>query len=180
MALIPGFTHGGFPVSEALHWNNETYQKLGSIIYELMRGKPEKVKEAYRNYYKLKRHFIEHEFETKIDELEKFRKDRGFSSLRETFNLVRGWLVGTGDLQFSINDKPDIPDFEKQKNRKVKNHMKSRITKISFSRVKNLGNYETCRVEAEAEIHPGEKPTDVMKKLRAWVENQVEPVPDND
>ena len=177
MPLIEKHTFGGFPASQALHWNEETHQKLGCIIYDLMQGNPEKVKDAYCRYYELKRHFIEYEFEDKIEALELFRKERGFSSVRGALELVRGQLIATSDLKFNIDQEPDIPEFEKPEKRKAGNMatpMKSKITKISFSLVKNLGNYETCRVEAEAEIHPDEKPTDVMKKLQAWVENQTE------
>jgi len=51
---------------------------------------------------------------------------------------------------------------------------KSRIVKIVYAEVKNLGNYETCRVEAEAIIPEGEKPADVMKRLKKWVREQLD------
>ncbi|MBU0846510.1 hypothetical protein KKH23_04920 [Patescibacteria group bacterium] len=50
---------------------------------------------------------------------------------------------------------------------------KSRIVRIVYGRVKNLGNFENCRVEAEAEVAEGENPVTVMKRLRVWVEKQV-------
>lgn len=48
------------------------------------------------------------------------------------------------------------------------------ITKVSYTRVENLGNYENCRVEAEAVVNEGDDPNTVMKRLRKWVECQVE------
>lgn len=48
------------------------------------------------------------------------------------------------------------------------------ITKVSYTRVKNLGDYETCRVEAEAVVNAEDDPHLVMRRLRNWVEYQVE------
>jgi hypothetical protein len=51
---------------------------------------------------------------------------------------------------------------------------KARITRITYCEVKNLGNYENCRIEAEAVIPEGEKPGDVMKRLKKWVQEQLD------
>ena len=51
---------------------------------------------------------------------------------------------------------------------------KSRITEITYARVKNLGDYENARVEATAVIAEGEKPADIMKRLKSWVKTQLE------
>lgn len=163
MPLIEKHTHGGFPASEAWCWNEKTSQKLGSIIYNLMSTKSEEKKRGYIDYYEFKRHFIAREFQNKIKELEKFRKENNNESIHSLLETVR--------LYFLKNTTPE---------KEIK-HMESRIVRISYSRVKNIGNYENCRVEAEAEVVAGEKPGDVMKKLRAWVENQAaEPITDND
>jgi len=47
------------------------------------------------------------------------------------------------------------------------------ITRVTYCRVKNLGDYETCRVEAEAVVSLDESPTVVMTRLRSWVEEQL-------
>jgi hypothetical protein len=174
MLLIPKYTHGGFPTSQALHWNKETYQRLGKIIVSMMTGTPEVAKRAYCEYYELKRYFLADEFEEKINELDRFRKNLGAETVHNVLEIIKEQLIVNGDLEFNINQQPIIPDFEKSENGKELDLMKSRIIEISFSRVKNLGNYENCRVGAKAEIHPDEKPANVMKKLRTWVEKQTE------
>ena len=51
---------------------------------------------------------------------------------------------------------------------------KARITRVTYTEVKNLGNYENCRVEAEALVPEGEDPAKVMKRLKHWVKTQLE------
>jgi len=58
--------------------------------------------------------------------------------------------------------------------------MKSKITKITYEEVKNLGNYETCRVGAEAIVAESDNPTTVMHKLKRWVATQLDKGPYND
>jgi len=53
-------------------------------------------------------------------------------------------------------------------------NQKSRITSITYARLKNLGNWENARVEATAVIAEGEKPADIMKRLKQWVKTQLE------
>jgi hypothetical protein len=52
--------------------------------------------------------------------------------------------------------------------------MESKITRIAYSELRNLGDYENCRVEAEAVVAPGENPSKVMKHLRGWVRTQAD------
>lgn len=52
--------------------------------------------------------------------------------------------------------------------------MPIKITKITYSRTVNLGNYESARVEATAEVQDGENPNKVAAKLALWVEEQAE------
>lgn len=52
-----------------------------------------------------------------------------------------------------------------------------KITTISYQAVKNLGNYESERLEATADVEEGETPDDAALKLRQWVNLQlIEPV----
>lgn len=44
-----------------------------------------------------------------------------------------------------------------------------RITSITYSRTKNLGNYESERIEATAEVDEDEFNSDALTKLRDWV-----------
>lgn len=162
--LIEEHTLGGIPAASAWHWNRETNQKLGSIVHDLVSGNKEKEKRGYVEFYKLRRHFLAHEFQNKMERLKKLREANKHPSIDSLLENARLCFIR------------ENTEFEKEPK-----HMKSRITKIKYARVKNLSNYENCRVEAEAEVVAGEKPSDVMKKLRLWVEKQVvEPITDND
>lgn len=55
--------------------------------------------------------------------------------------------------------------------------MKSRITEITYTEVKRLGEYETCRVEATAMVVEGDKPDVVMRRLKRWVATQIDEGP---
>ena len=55
--------------------------------------------------------------------------------------------------------------------------MKSKITRLVYEEVKNLGNYENCRVVAEAVVATGDKPADVMRRLKRFVAVQLDEGP---
>lgn len=44
-----------------------------------------------------------------------------------------------------------------------------KITTITYQAVKNLGNYESERLEASADVESGEDPDDAALQLRRWV-----------
>lgn len=44
-----------------------------------------------------------------------------------------------------------------------------KITRLNYQAVKNLGNYESERLEASADVEEGEDPKDAALKLRQWV-----------
>ena len=48
------------------------------------------------------------------------------------------------------------------------------ITYISYQKVKNLGNYESERLEATATVVEDENVADAVKQLRAFVELQLD------
>lgn len=48
-----------------------------------------------------------------------------------------------------------------------------KIKTISYQAVKNLGNYESERLEAHAEVEEGEDPRVAALKLRQWVNLQL-------
>lgn len=54
-----------------------------------------------------------------------------------------------------------------------------KITKITYQAVKNLGNYESERLEASADIEEGEDPTDAALKLRRWVNLTLDAPPNS-
>ena len=49
-----------------------------------------------------------------------------------------------------------------------------RITTITYSRTVNLGNYNSKKLEATAEVDNGEDPTEVSDKLRAWLVKELQ------
>ena len=54
---------------------------------------------------------------------------------------------------------------------------RSRITRIVYTELKTLGEYENCRVEAEATVAEGDSPAAVMRRLKKWVTTQVDEGP---
>jgi hypothetical protein len=81
-------TWSGQPAETAWHWNPETYQKLGNIVYLLSTGKAEARTTAYNEYINLKRWFIVEEFEAYIDKLEIEQKKRDAKPLREIMEEI--------------------------------------------------------------------------------------------
>lgn len=48
-----------------------------------------------------------------------------------------------------------------------------KVKTITYQRVKNLGNYESERLEITAEINEGEKPQEAIERLRELVLNRL-------
>ena len=48
------------------------------------------------------------------------------------------------------------------------------VKTITYQRVKNLGNFETERVEASAELEDGDVEEDVLLELRRFVNTQLD------
>lgn len=48
-----------------------------------------------------------------------------------------------------------------------------KITSISYQAVKNLGNYESERLEASANVEDGSDPVEEVKNLRRFVHYQL-------
>lgn len=53
------FTSGGLPIEQALHWNEETYRRIGDIVYRLMSGNAASAQKAHNDFYEMRRHFIQ-------------------------------------------------------------------------------------------------------------------------
>lgn len=47
------------------------------------------------------------------------------------------------------------------------------VKSISYQVVKNLGNYESERLEVSADVEEGEKPKDAVMKLRQFVHEEI-------
>lgn len=48
-----------------------------------------------------------------------------------------------------------------------------RIRTITYSRIRNLGNYQNEKLEATADIPIGDDPVEARKKLKCWVLRQL-------
>ena len=104
-------TFGGYPESEALHWDGKTYHKIGTIVYLLMSGNAKKAQAGYQEFFELKRHFMEDEFDATIKNLDDHRRDKGFKTLTEMVDLVGKKIVENGEV-IDIEKQPeDIPTF---------------------------------------------------------------------
>ncbi|KJH72941.1 hypothetical protein UH38_05255 [Aliterella atlantica CENA595] len=49
-----------------------------------------------------------------------------------------------------------------------------KITSISYQAVRNLGNYESERLEATAEVALGDDPIETVRSLRLFVHEQLD------
>lgn len=49
-----------------------------------------------------------------------------------------------------------------------------KVTTVSYGRTVNLGNFESARLDATAELEPGDTREDVPAQLRAWIDEQAE------
>jgi hypothetical protein len=52
-----------------------------------------------------------------------------------------------------------------------------KIKTITVSRLKNLGNYENVKLKSTAEIEEGETLKDAYQKLKAEIEDAMQPKP---
>lgn len=101
-------THGGFPESEALHWNDDTQQQLGRIVFLVMSGGTFSAKQGYIKFYQLKRHFMTPEFDELIERLDQHRREKGFVPLTEMIGRIGEQMKTWGDV-VDIDAQPDGP-----------------------------------------------------------------------
>lgn len=47
-----------------------------------------------------------------------------------------------------------------------------KIKQVSYQRTINLGNYETVRLGAEAELSHDDNPQECYKKLKSWIDSE--------
>lgn len=59
---------------------------------------------------------------------------------------------------------------------KMKTKTSTPVTRIVYARLKNLGDFENARIEAEIHVPPGESVDKAMGKLRKWVDEQLEEI----
>ena len=49
-----------------------------------------------------------------------------------------------------------------------------RIITVTYGRTVNLGNYESARLDATAQVEEAETAEDALGKLRTWIEQQAD------
>jgi hypothetical protein len=105
-------TLGGLPESEALHWNEETYQRAGEIIKNLASGNPERRKKGYIDFHEMRRHFMDAEWTEKITQLDFFRVANRHPKIADVIERIRQELIATGHVDAAVEIASDIPPFE--------------------------------------------------------------------
>lgn len=105
------FTHGGIPVDKALHWNDETYRRIGDIVYRLMSGNAASAQKAHNDFYEMRRHFIKEEFDDTIAELDAFRAKRNMPGVIEMIVKVQKQIVTLKQVVRIEQVSPEIPAF---------------------------------------------------------------------
>ncbi len=86
------YTHGGYPASQAYHWNTENHQKLGDILYRLLCGNREKRYQARQDFFRMKRHFMLDEWDEYIDKVDRLRASKGVKTLTQYIDESSGEL----------------------------------------------------------------------------------------
>jgi hypothetical protein len=109
-AAVMQFTHGGLIPSEAWHWNKETYQKLGHVVFLITDSRPEKQREGYQCFFALRRFFLPDEWQSQIDRVDEFRKERLRPSLSEIIARVQQELIKNGTEKIAYQSGRDMPE----------------------------------------------------------------------
>jgi hypothetical protein len=104
-------THGGLPEEQALHWNEETRQQIGQIVFMLVAGDAKKAQQAYIKFYELKRQFFAYEFDQYIDDLDEFRIKRKFKTLTAMIKDAGEQMVTSGRVVDVEPQPPDLPEY---------------------------------------------------------------------
>lgn len=105
-------TFGGLTKSEALHWTQDTYQKFGSIIYDLTSNNPQKRLTGYQEFLNLKRHFFEQEWNSKITTLNTHRITNNHKPFETFIEDIRAELVETGSIKTAEQDVHPLPPLK--------------------------------------------------------------------
>jgi hypothetical protein len=103
-------TFGGLHESEALHWNAETLQQFGHIVFLLSGASAEDRKKGRNEFYEFKRHFMEDEFNDKVVALELFRMEHNVKGLFELLEEIGDQLVEKQILPAEAS-RIDISEF---------------------------------------------------------------------
>jgi hypothetical protein len=99
------YTFGGYPEAEAWHWTTDTYQKFGTIVYQLSSNDAELRRKGYFAFYEFRNFFIEAEFLEMIDKLEEFRRNKHIALIGTLLKDIKSQIVSMGH----INPAPATP-----------------------------------------------------------------------
>jgi hypothetical protein len=97
--MIEQFTIGGFIASEALTWNEETYQRIGNIIFLLSKSAAKERRAGFIELYEMRRHFMQNDWYSMMKRLNDFRRGKGMPEIEEMADQVSADLSKTGIVQ---------------------------------------------------------------------------------
>lgn len=103
------FTHGGLPEPGAWHWNKETYQKLGHIVFLLNSGDQRERYSGYCEFFSMRRMFMSQEWDAQIKRIDDFREEKGHKAISEIVNDARGQMIDHGTTSGAIPGDPAMP-----------------------------------------------------------------------
>jgi hypothetical protein len=106
------FTHGGLSESDALHWNKDTYLRLGRVVFLLTSKDAADRREGYCEFFALRRSFMAAEWDEQIKRLDEFRKERGHRSLSEIVAEAMGQMVEHGRTLPAAQECAEMPAGE--------------------------------------------------------------------
>jgi hypothetical protein len=98
-------TFGGIPADQAWHWNTETYQMFGAIIFNLSSGDTDLRKKGHMDFYEFKRHFTDVEFYQYFVRLEEFRTEKRFKTITTMLHEQSEDWIESGKLR----ERDDYP-----------------------------------------------------------------------
>jgi hypothetical protein len=114
------FTHGGLPEDQAWHWNNDTYQKLGHIVFLLNSNDSRERQNGYNEFFAMRRMFMSHEWDAQIKCIDDFRKEKGHKPIHEIVALARSQMIDFGHTLPEPQGNPAIPQEPRTEPQRVK------------------------------------------------------------
>lgn len=81
-------TIAGYPEKNALHWTEETHQRLGKVICMLSQCKPDEWKTGWLEFIYMWDRFFQEEWTNYIEKLDRFRVHHGTMKIFDVIDDV--------------------------------------------------------------------------------------------